>query len=91
MIERKRLRKQITEKRLDYMQAYCIDSIKENETHYIIDRGKMAIVRHDDIILWDIPETLAAANIFIDPIKREILSIYEDLKDLDARGRVYGG
>lgn len=89
MIERWRLPKAITTRKLDYMHTYCIDSEKETDTHYIVDGGRMAIVRHDDIILWDIPETKKAAGLFIDPIKREILSIYEETKDLGKR--VYGG
>ncbi len=86
MIQRYTLKQNLTPSRLNHVQAYCIDSEKEEMTHYITDGERMAISRHDDMIIWDIPETQAAADIFIDPIKREILEIYQVVKGLIEQG-----
>jgi hypothetical protein len=82
MIERRKLKYEMTNDRASRVRAYCVDSERDKITHYFADTEKMAIVRHDDLIAWDLSETPAAAQIFVGPIKREILEIYEDIKDL---------
>jgi hypothetical protein len=42
----------------------------------------MAMVRHDDLALWDIADTPTEAENFIGRVKQEILDIYADIKSL---------
>ena len=86
MIQRYRLKHDLTSCSINYVQAYCIDSEKEEMTHYLTDGEQLAIARHNDMIIWNIPESKAAAEIFIDPIKREILEVYQEVKELIEQG-----
>ena len=61
--------------------AYVVDS-KIKGLHYIVDGEKMAMVRHYDMIVWDIADTPSEAEKFINKVKQEILDIYADIKSL---------
>lgn len=86
-MQRYRLKNCVDSTRISRMQEYCVDSELKDSIHYIVDGGYMAIVRNDDLILWELAETPIAAKTFIDPIKREILGIYSDIGGL--RGYKY--
>ncbi len=89
MIERRKLKRDMTDRRIMKVRAYCVDSEKDAATHYFADDEKMAIVRHDDLIAWDLPETPAAARLFVDPIRREIMAIYQDIKELTLMEAIF--
>ena len=50
--------------------------------YYIVDNDRMALVRHDDLALWDIDDTPTEAENFIGRVKQEILEIYADIESL---------
>lgn len=63
------------------INAYVVDSTIPG-LHYIVDNDRMALVRHDDLALWDIDDTPTEAKKFIGRVKKEILDIYADIKSL---------
>ena len=63
------------------INAYVVDSTIPG-LHYIVDNDRMALVRHDDLALWDIDDTPTEAENFIGRVKKEILDIYADIKSL---------
>ena len=65
----------------DKLDAYLVDS-EIPGLHYIVDNDRMAMVRHDDLALWDIDDTPTEAKKFIGRVKKEILDIYADIKSL---------
>lgn len=87
-MQRYKLKRSVDSTKLANMWEYCVDSELKDDIHYIVDGEYMAIVRSNDLILWELSETPAAAKTFIDPIKREILGIYEDVDEL--KGFKYG-
>ena len=69
--------------RLDKSPTYYgIESIADKRTTYIATYDDFAIVRDGDAIRCDIKEMLTLANMFVRPIKDEILALYDDIKDL---------
>ena len=63
------------------INVYVVDSTIPG-LHYIVDNDRMAMVRHDDLALWDIDDTPTEAENFIGREKKEILDIYADIKSL---------
>lgn len=63
------------------INVYVVDSTIPG-LHYIVDNDRMAMVRHDDLALWDIDDTPTEAENFIGRVKKEILDIYADIKSL---------
>lgn len=61
--------------------AYVVDS-KIKGLHYIVDGEQMAMVRHYDMIVWNISDTPSEAERFVERVKQEILDIYADIKSL---------
>ena len=87
-MQRYKLKRSVDSTKLANMWEYCVDSELKDDIHYIVDGEYMAIVRSNDLILWELSETPTAAKTFIDPLNREILGIYEDVDEL--KGFKYG-
>lgn len=67
---------------LPYMHGYSIDSLELSGLHYVIEDGYMAMIRQDEIALWELSETPTEAERVKEPFRSEILAIYDDIKDL---------
>lgn len=54
--------------------------------YYISDQKQMAMIRHDEMAVWDVNDTPSEAKRLSELIRQEVLDIYEDIKSL--RGRI---
>lgn len=77
-----RLNEIIDERTLANINGYTVDSDKLRGVYYIVDEGKFAIIRQGEMAVWGFDNTPAAAQCWIDPIKREIIGIYNDIREL---------
>ena len=68
---------------LTTIEAYSVESIADKNTMFVATDDEFAIIRHDDAMVCNIDEMPILAEKFIGPIKREILDLYEDIKDLN--------
>lgn len=62
--------------------VYGIDSLLDNDLKYGIKNGLFAIMRLGDAIVCDMDDIPQVASWFRGNIKKEILDIYEDIRDL---------
>ena len=64
------------------LDAYAIDSCVDKSTVFIATEEEFAIVRQGDALICEVREMPQLAVRFIEPIRDEIMEIYEDIKDL---------
>lgn len=53
--------------------------------YYISDQKQMAMIRHDEMAMWDLSDTPKEVERMSELIKQEVLDIYEDIKSLRGR------
>lgn len=53
--------------------------------YYISDQKQMAMIRHDEMAMWDLNDTPKEVERMSELIKQEVLDIYEDIKSLRGR------
>lgn len=80
-----RLNEIIDERTLANLNGYIVDSDKLRGVYYIVDDGKMAIIRQGEMAVWGFEQSPDEAKNWIDPIKREIIGIYNDIVELGEK------
>lgn len=53
--------------------------------YYISNQKQMAMIRHDEMALWDLDDTPKEVERMSELIRQEVLDIYEDIKSLRGR------
>lgn len=92
MIRRAKAKYDIKEKlcnQLISLDAYAIDSLVDKSTLFIATEEEFAIVRQGDALICEVREMPQLAIKFIEPIRNEIMEIYEDIKDLKRMDVAY--
>lgn len=78
------------EQYLTFFDLYSLQSQVDAKTYYAIDENDFAILRHKDGARWKIEDTPEVVKrITYEPIRQEIMEIYEDIKDLKRMDIIY--
>lgn len=72
------------EAELAYINEYVVASAIPG-LYYISDQNQMAMIRHDEMAMWDLSDTPKEAERMSELIRQEVLDIYEDIKSLRGR------
>lgn len=74
--------------RLHNIKAHSVESEYGNLI-YLIDDETFVVYRYPYYCKWKVEDTPSEANHWIEPIRSEIIEIYNDIKDLKVRGINY--
>lgn len=70
---------------------YAIDSKLSGNLKYIIENDELIVAYDDGEVHHKISKIKDEVSVYIEPVKREILAIYEDIKDLARMEIVWQG